>query len=277
MTLRVPYLLVHRATSDLKTHPGAVRVPRDGTAELTTQNRSRVPGTADVYAWGFQDARGDDVLTGGRAPDIRAVGVQAFPDVAPFPDEPEAQGLGVFAINSHQRLGSASTAEYDVFVDPDENGTADFLVVGLDLGLLTVGAFTGQFAAVTVDLSSGEAIRALPATGGINSATVTLPFVLSDVGLSAANPDFLYDAATTTFVSGGLDETEGRAAFDAFDPPVGTGQLLELPGRGRVDWTATVDAEQLGSTPVLGWMVVNQQDPTGSEQADLIPLRGPRR
>jgi minor extracellular serine protease Vpr len=276
VTLRVPYVLVHRATSDLRTRPDDVRVPGDGTAELTTRNASRVPGTADVYAWGFRDARGDDVIRDGQAPDIRAVGVQAFADLAPFPDDPGARGVGVFAVNTHRRVGNASAAEYAVLVDVTEDGTAEYAVIGLDLGLLTVDAYTGQFAAVTFDLTSGEAVRALAADGAVNSGTVTLPFVLSDMGLGPANPDFLYDAETFSTIAGGVDEVDGRAAFDAFDQPVETGQLFEVPGRAAVDWTAAVDGEQLRVTPVLGWMVVQRQDPAGADQAELIRLRGGR-
>ncbi len=275
VTLRVPYVLVHRAISALDTRPDVARVPADGTVEFTTRNASDVPGAADVYAWGFQDPAGDDVVRGGQAPDIRAVGVQAFPDVDPFPTEPTAQGVGVFAINSHERLGTASAAEYDVLLDVDENGSPDFAVVGLDVGLVTVGAFTGEFASVTFDLSTNTPIRALLAGGAVNSSTVTLPFVLSDVGVGAANPDFLYDAATFTLAAeSGSDEVDGRAAFDVVDQPVETGQFVEVPARASVDWTAAVDVEQLVQTPVAGWMVVYAQNRTGSRQAELIRLAG---
>ena len=36
--------------------------------------------------------------------------------------------------------------------------------------------------------------------------------------------------AGAIILDGGLDEIEGRAAFDAFVQPVETGQLLEVPG-----------------------------------------------
>ena len=274
VTLRVPYVLVHRAVSDLDTRPGSVRVPRDGTAEFRTRNSSPVPGTMDVYSWSFHDPDGDDLIRGGQAPDIRAVGVQSFPHDAPFPEDPQARGVGVFAINGHERLGTTSAAEYDVLVDVDEDGTPDFVVVGLDIGWLTVGAATGQLASITVDASSGEPIRALPAGGGINSSTVTLPFILSDIGVSADNPDFLYDAETFSIVAPGVDEVNGRAAYDAFREPVETGRFFRVPGGGSVDWSAAVDGEQLQETPVLGWMVLHMQNRTGPDQADLVRLKG---
>jgi minor extracellular serine protease Vpr len=261
--LRVPYVLVHRAVSDLDTWPNTVRMPRDGTAEFRTWNESRVAGTADVYAWGITDRPNDDVITGGLAPDIRAAGVQSFPD----------DGMGVFAVNSFGRLGTASAAEYDVLVDTNDDGSPEFAVIGLDLGLFTTGVLSGQFASIVLDIATGEAVSAYLAGGAINSSTVLLPFAFADVGLSEANPDFLYDVDTHSILAAGADEVDRRGTFNVFDQPVETGQFLQIPGRSAANWDAAVNAEQLKKTRVNGWMVVYLQNETGADQAELIRLR----
>lgn len=272
--LRVPYVLVHRAVSDLQTRPERVRPPADGTVEFTTTNRSPVAGTIDVYAWGLSDGSGDDLIRDGKAPDIRAVGVQAFPRMMPLPRDRQARGLGVFAINTHGRHANASAIEHDVLLDVDENGQIDFAVVGVDLGLVTGQGLTGQASSVTFDVRTGQAVRAFPAIGAANSSTLLLPFVLSDVAVDERNPDFQYDAAASSLIARGIDEVDGRASFNAFDQPVETGGFAEVPGRTAIDWTADVDAAQLRETPVEGWMLVYTENRTGPQQADLVRLGG---
>ncbi|MFP5347702.1 MAG: S8 family serine peptidase [Actinomycetes bacterium] len=262
-TLRVPYLLVPRAVSDVQTQPDVVRLGAGRAATFRTRNGSPVAGTADVYAWGVSDPKGDDVVRGGLAPDIRAVGVRAFPD----------QGMGEFAVSTYTRLGSASVAEYDVLVDVDESGAPDFAVIGIDLGRVTTGQVSGTFASVVYDLNSGRAISAYVARGGLNSSTVLLPFAFADMGINAANPEFLYDVNTYSLIQPGADEVDGRAPFNAFTQPLQTGQHLELAGRSSISWTATVDREQLKKTPTKGWMVVSMQNRNGPDQAQLVPLR----
>jgi hypothetical protein len=81
-------------------------------------------GEADVYAWGL---KGESQDLG--SADLRAVGVQSFDT---------ARGkLLVFAVNTWKRWSSASTDEFDIFVDINGDGIPDYLVVGVDFGFLT--------------------------------------------------------------------------------------------------------------------------------------------
>jgi hypothetical protein len=237
--LRVPYLLVAKSTSLIEASPEEVEVPRrGGDVEVTVVNRSPVPGTADVYALGMVDGANDEPARGGAA-DVRRVGVQSFPGVQPFPDEPDA-------------------------------------VVGLDFGFGAFGAPNGIFASFTIDLGNTSSfeddtiVRVLGAGGAFNSSVVSLPFILSDVGLGDADGNFTYTSAVFGLLGAGVDIVSGEGSYDAVDQPVETGQFAVLPGGATDTISAAVDRRQLRRNPVPGLLVVFQQNPTGLAAADVV-------
>ena len=287
-TLRVPYLLVPDVTSRLKAQPPAVRLPDEPTtAELTVTNTSPVPGEVDVFAWGIADGADDPPIM--QAPDLRAVGVQVLPEQDPAPQNP--QPAGVFAIALNEAVAQPARFEYDVLLDVDEDGTHDFAVVGKDAGLLLTGSPDGRLASFTVDLRPDEEgnprfaiVNAFLADVGFNTSVVRLPFLLTDVGLTAdENPDFTYTAATFGPDEIGADIGErdegvdfgaGEGAFNAFDEPVGTGQVVTVPGGGVATIPVEIDPEQVEQTPVLGWLLVYPDDLAGLPQVDTVRLIG---
>ncbi len=275
--LRVPFVAVPRAVSDLETTPDDVVLPEGANfVAFTTENRSPVPGRADVFAWGLSDEAGESTIT-----DLRAAGVQAFPaegEDTPGEDD-DVPAMGAFAINSTTRASNPAATEWDVLLDVDEDGEPDYGVIGADLGAVLIGGSNGVLASFTVDLDDFSIVNAFFAEGGLNTSTVVLPFELGDVGLDAeSNPDFRYAAGV--FLPdpddelGGTDDVfDADASFNAFDQPIETGQSFEVPGNGSVQWRSTVDRESLAENPVLGWMVVYLDNPAGEESADLIGLR----
>src|SRR5882762_342010 len=95
VALRVPYYLVPRALSNVSTSIGRLRGTNPSTIATVTNKRPGISGDADFYAWGIFDGRsgddsdgeGDD---GGHASnDVRAIGVQSFPN--PIKTDPSRQ------------------------------------------------------------------------------------------------------------------------------------------------------------------------------------------
>ena len=271
-TLRVPYLEVPRAVSELTTKVNRVR---GGTASFTTRNTSRVSGTADVYAWQLSDPADQALAVGaGGAPDIRAVGMQVLPDVQPFDDEPDATGLGIAAISSTTRIATASATDQEVVIDTDGNGTPDYVVLAIDAGILFGLSPIGRSVSVTFDVATGELVRAFFTQGATNSATVLLPFVLSDVGLGDGNgQDSTFDYTVRTFntVSGAPDDTVDEvASFDIAAPPIETGQLFGVNARSSIDWSTGYDAAQVKKTGTKGVLLAELSDAAGESQAELL-------
>jgi hypothetical protein len=111
-----------------------------------------------------------------------------------------------------------------------------------------------------------------------NTSTIVLPFVVADLGLTAdENPDFRYHVSVRFPDEDNErppddDAAPGAGSFDAFTPPVQTGQSLDVAPNGDVQWISTVDHDGLDAHPVLGWLIVYPTNETGAASADLAPL-----
>ena len=129
VTLRVPYYMVPRVSSNVsaKLDKPFKGTNPSGTATLTNKN-SAIAATADFYSWGLSGkGKGSDK----KNPfiNLNAAGVQSFPVDA-------SNQLIVFAINTNEAWSNAATREFDVPIDANGDGVADFVVVGIDFGLL---------------------------------------------------------------------------------------------------------------------------------------------
>ncbi len=258
--LRVPFSSVVRGNSTISTTPRSTRVADQIT--FTSTNAAGVLGPIDVFAWGLSDPRGDSLGT-----DVRNVGFQSLPDL----------GFGIFAIHSANTESNPSVNEWNVMLNTDSDEEPDYAIVGRDSGTVLLGGLTGNnLVALTVDLETGQTVRAFEfAFTQLNSGIVLLPFNLADVGLAAgAQEEFSYTAGVVSQEVGrGEDLVDGVAQFNAFRPPVQTGQFnIAFPG-APAQWTATVDRAQLAETPVKGWLAVYRFNKGGSAQAQGIELR----
>jgi subtilisin family serine protease len=258
--LRVPFSSVVRGISTISTTPRSARVADQIT--FTSTNADGVLGPIDVFAWGLSDPRGDALGT-----DVRNVGFQSRPDL----------GLGIFAIHTDNTESNPSVNESNVMLNTDGDEEPDYAVVGRDSGAVLLGGLSGNnLVAVTVDLETGQTVRAFEfAFTQLNSGIVLLPVQLADVGLAAgAQEEFSYTAGVVSQEVGrGEDLVDGAARFNAFRPPVQTGQFnVAVPGAPS-QWTATVDRAQLAETPVKGWLAVYRFNRGGAAQAQPIALR----
>jgi len=267
--LRVPFLAVPRGLSEVfvgkasrfKGGQGAVRE-----ATVPVGNRGIHPGTADVYAWGLSDPRDSSDEA-----DVRSAGVQVLPGEAVGADPSDR--LLVFAVNTYGRWSNAAGDEFDIPIDTNGDGDLDFLVVGVDLGLVTAGDFNGQLASFVFD-PEGNIVDAFIADAPMNGSTVLLPVLASDLGLTNTKAKFSYGLTSFVLREDHLaqDDVSGTATFNAYSPGQSTGDFLELaPGEVR-QLTLTADPKRLAKTPSKGWLVVSLDDANGGGQADRIPL-----
>lgn len=273
--LRVPFVAVLDPVSSIDTE--VVDMPRrDGTATFISTNESTVPGALDVYAWMLEDAEGDTFGTFDAdidSPvDIRAVGVQYFPDAF----GPGAS-IAVAAINSHHPTSTAIVNEYDVLWDVDQDGTPDFVTVAVDIGLVFGIGFLDVPVSFTIDLATGAIVDGFwNALVDYDSSTILLPFMPENLGLSSeGDTDIgLYGVATYSLEGYGDDWASARrSVIDLYDESsaLEVGQFAELEGGETIEWSATINRGNLAKG-ILGWMVVTTGDEAGSAEADLVPL-----
>jgi minor extracellular serine protease Vpr len=267
--LRAAFLLVPDAESRVRSSNTGKYASGDGglVTSIKVHNDGVHSGAADVYAWGITDA--NDVKGAEDSMDIRTAGVQTLPgSVLGGADTDRAL---VFAVNTLGRWSNASANEFDIPIDSTGDGTPDYVLVGVDFGLVTTGEIDGRFATF-VFKADGSLVDAWVATAPMNGGTLLMPALASEVGLAEGASRCTYSVAGFSQVPEGLvDETEA-AAFDAFAPAISTGAFVPLAPGASSTVQLTVDQAKLAATPAKGWLVVTLDDRSGEQEADQVKL-----
>jgi minor extracellular serine protease Vpr len=271
VTLRLPYYLVARADSNLGAKLGAKSVPAGSpstTAKLTNAGGA-ISEDADFYAWGLSDPSDSS-----GAEDVRGIGVQSFQD---NPDNTRRQL--VFAVNGYHRWSTASTQEFDIYVDVDNDGTDDYVVVGVDRDRIQTGSFTGRVVGSFVfSLSTGNGTIVFNAAAPSDGTTELLPIrstqlcLAGDKCLSAASPRFTYHAFGFDILSDAVDAVNGTAKFNAWSPAISQGDFVPVAPGATVNEPVTISPAEWAQTPALGAMIVGTNNKAGADEAQLLPL-----
>src|SRR4029077_21089716 len=262
VALSVPYYLVPRARSLVE----ARLAGSESGLSVGLNNRSRAEnGTAACYAWALRGTHSSLGLVG-----VRAVGVQSVSD-------PALGQILQFAVNTFGRTSNPDSMIYDIFVDVDGDGVADYDIEAVDRGYLTTPthSFSGQFVVVVFNLTAGGGVAKFLATAPTDGSTVLLPLVAADAGITAANPRFSYVVQVTDIPSGNFDAITTPASFNAFNSSISTGALLTLPPGTSASVPLVIDRAEFRKTPALGQMVVsleNRARGEGGSQALLLSL-----
>lgn len=267
--LRVPYYLVPRALSNIRTQlTGALSAKHRSAAATITNYGGAIAGTADFYAWGLEDAS-----EGLAWNDLRAVGVQSIAD--PSASDPDRRLL-VFAVNTWRRWSSACISEFELLLDLNDDGKEDYLVVGADQGMLTSGSENGVLAAAVFNVASGKGAVRFLASAPTDGTTALLPIYSSDLCqppspcLSTAQPRFSYRAQSAS--DDARDDMPGYARFNAWSSAISQGQFATVPSDGATTAAIAVEPTEWSLTPPKGLMIVSPDNRSGSEEAQLLRL-----
>ncbi|MCC6495056.1 MAG: S8 family serine peptidase [Propionibacteriaceae bacterium] len=275
-TLRVPFLLVPRAQANVEadlrwSRAGALTSASANARPLALSvrlsNRSgALAAVADFYTWGLADARDVGRASGGGGYDLRAAGVQAW-------DSDRGKVL-VFAVNNHDRWSTAATQEFDVSVDVDRDGAADFVVFSYDSGAMYTGQFNGVTEVFVLDLATGGLQAAgYLAVAPTDSSTILLQVDAASLGLSADSGPFSYTVNSYTIEDGAAgDGFSGWAAYDPWAKAVSDGDYLTVARNGRETVGVTVDRGEFGAQSPKGVMVVVFDNASGRDEALLLGI-----
>lgn len=262
-TLRVPYLLVPRATTDLAaTINGAIN-PRSGGATVSLTNRKgALPAAAEFFTWGLNDDRGDQVGTYAGY-DLRAAGVQSFAD--------GDDQLLVFAVNTWDRYSSAASIELDVNIDTNGDGRADFVVFSADYGLVVNSDPDGRTVVFLHNVATKQTTAMFFAVAPTNSSTIELPVYASDLGLTAQRGTFSYGVVSgTPLDSAWGDEFAGTASYNPWQKAIPDGQQATVAIGGTAQVRLPVDLHWWAQRRPLGVMIVAYDNAAGADEAVLI-------
>jgi minor extracellular serine protease Vpr len=260
--LRVPYYLVPRVTANVDAKLSLKNKATQGVVALTNQG-SAIKASADFYAWGLlgQNNRLGQI-------DLHAAGVQSFPDG-------QGDATVVFAINTFKGGSTQELQEFDVLIDVDGDGVADFDVFSIDIGRLIGPSFlpTGEMVAAFVNLKTNALGVDFDAVAPTNSGTILLPVQASDIGVTPTNPRFSYTVESFDEFSSNTDSFPTSAKFNAFSSAVSTGDFAVVSPNAAVGVTVSVDPAEFAVTPALGFMIVSQDNKNGAPEVNLLSVK----
>lgn len=285
--LDVPWMVVPRGTSSVQTEPASkgpyksVGVMRN--SSINVKNAGLHNGIADVYAWGLKDE--NEGLAG---IDLRAAGVQSdAPGVCTSSAAPTDRCL-VFAVNTYGRWSTAAENEFDIDIDLNNDGIADYAVVGVDLNVPGILPQPGIMGSVIINAHTNTIIDAYLASAPMDGSTILLPTLASEIGLSPTGTQKLRYWAASFYVADndpqvfgfdlmttGNDPSQGArlATFNPFHPAVSNGDFAPLVPGAKVKIPLSVDSSRYyARRGMLGWLVVSLEDANGAAQADMIPV-----
>jgi minor extracellular serine protease Vpr len=146
-------------------------------------------GTAQNDAYALL-AVSEEQPPGGRGeqsptPDIRAVGINTFPVPAGFCSA-NPSFLWTFAVNTHVRQEHLLPVSHQVYLDTNQDGIDDYVVLNRDLsGLGSIA--DGRQVAWVVNLQTGAASAFFFAEHAMNTGNTVLTICGEQIGMNAAN------------------------------------------------------------------------------------------
>ena len=246
-TVKLGWTVLPKKSADVSAD-ASVKLKKNGSGTLKLKNKSGVAsGDTELFALTGTSpelpdpAPGEPGSPGSNAAiiDLAAVGVRE-----PAPDTIQ------FGIATYDRRTVLNyPAEFDVFIDSDNDGTDDYVVYNAELGGFAV---TGQTVVYVADLATGTSSAYYYDEGGFNSSTQILTAPLSALGI-APGQTFGYSvfAFDNYFTGASTDSIEGQT-FTA-------GQAKYTPASG----TITVPAKSTTSVAVQATGATGASTQTG--------------
>ena len=242
--LHVGWTVLPRKAADVST-ADSVKLDRNGSGTVNLRNASKVAaGGTEVYALTGtspqmpKPAAGDPGTPGSNAAviDLAATGVVV--DVA--------GDVAAFAVATYDRRTVLPyPAEFDIYVDSDNDGTDDYVVYNAELGGFAV---TGQTGVYVVDLATGAGAAHYYAAGGFDSSTMVLIAPLSVLGITEGQT-FSYSVyAFDNYFSGNLTDAIEGQVFTAGEQLYAAGDFAAVDAKGRESLAVTATGAQGKST-----------------------------
>ena len=246
--------------------PGAAsRSNQTGAVQVRLRNPlGALDASADFYTWGLSDAK-DPSTRGGY--DLRAAGVQSY--------ETGNGTLLLFAVNNHTRWSTAATQEFDISVDTNGDGAADYVVLSYDSGYMQTMSYNGLVEVFVYNLATGlMSPSGYQAVAPTDSSTILLPVNAADLGLSAEAGDFAYTVDSYAIEDPLASDSFGDwARYNPWSKALGDSAYVTVARNRTLTVPVEVDPVALGTQQPKGVMVVVFDNRSGASEALLLKGR----
>ena len=263
-TLSVPYLMVPRSTTKVTGEASS------DASKISFQNQG---GTYDakgsLFDWGITDAKGDlpegANVEKSSGVDIANVGVQTIMR--------DGEKTLVFAINSHTRHSNAAGNAYQVPIDANGDGKAEYIVTSADSGRTRTRVYNGAPEVFITDQATGKSVPAgFYTVAPSDSSTVLLTVRASDIGVTGG---FQYWANAWSINDNYLRDTaDSHASYDLNNRPFDDGRSFQVPSGGAQDVSISYNKAAAEGQKSLGWMAVVFDNDQGTPEALTGALTG---
>jgi subtilisin family serine protease len=258
---------IHMPWQVLPRGAGDIQVAGTATANPWVRNKGKFDSYIDTFSLIGVSPNMPSPAPGSNVQevDLKYVGVQTYPVPAGFCG-PEESFVMAFAVNTWERQTHANTTSFQFWLDIDEDGIDDYVVLNRDLSFSNVT--NGNNVTWTLNLTTG-ATDAFFYTGHYtNSANTTLLFCGDQIGLDA--DAFMAESidvdviAQDFYYGGGGDEI-----LDLNVVPLGE-RYLTVFNNGDVGYT-----ELPPRSPRLHFQIVDFSDQLNATETGVLWLYGP--
>ena len=253
-TLTMPYLLVPRSLSNVK---AANTLTPKGTDVTFTNEGGAVGAYTALYTWGLSDpADIPDGIDSGQ--DLASVGVASYGD--------ESFRTVNFALNSSSRFSNPAQIMYNVDIDNNNDGKADYRIISMDSGQVRERQINGIAEVFVADLSDGQVYASGSVTlSPTDSSTVVLQVVASQVGITGK---FSYTANATDLRNvAAVDTIEQWAQYDPTNKPFNDGQFFKVNQGDSKTFNLERNEAAYADQKPLGYMAVAFDNAQGVTEA----------
>jgi minor extracellular serine protease Vpr len=262
VSLSVPYYLVPRATSSIKTSLRVGPLVKAGSGVATTTNTGVIGGSDEWFDWGLSKPK--DTTPG--EIDLRAVGAAV-----------SGSNLA-FAVSTYGRWSNPAADEFDIRIDVNGDGVDDYVAFAADEGRLETGSANGVMGTAVASLVTGTGYIVSTTDAPFNDATLVMTIpqsylcLASTPCLSSGDGRISYDVSSYS-ATGGSDSVAGRGLLNTVTPALSAGMLDSVAPGASVPETVSYDATEFAVTPGLGFMIVSHDNQSANgRQAQLIKV-----
>ena len=128
--------------------------------------------------------------------------------------------------------------------------------------------------------SGGPASIGFLADAPTDSNTIVLPVFVSQLCragqpcLSAASPRISYTVQSFGLTDSTTDSIDTSALFNAFNPSISNGMFDTVAPNTSATEAVSINKPEWAISPSLGLMVVTHDNPSGKDEAQLLPVGG---